>query len=842
LIDENDESIIIDITTVTNATESGTQQRTITLTDDDTGTTVGVNTLSTNDSTPQLTGVVGQPTAAVAVIIGGSTYAAVNNGDGTWTLPNNTITPALADGVRDVVARATTLAGIISFDTTSNELTIDTTPPLIAINTLSTSDTTPQLTGTINETATAVQVTVQSNVYAATNNGNGTWTLANNTISPALADGVYNVTATSTDSFGNTGTDSTTNELRIDTISPTATVNSLTTSDRRPQLTGSVSEAGATVSVTVNGGTYSATNLGNGSWQLNSGIIATLPYATFNVAVTATDAAGNFGNDSTTNELTVFEVDTDSDGLLDSADNCPTVANSDQRDDDEDGLGNACDGSNALPASPGFLGWSTYLNVQAYLELVAQGSAPLSVTVTLYNFSGEQMIQRVVAIPANSEVDVDINGLIRLACQTENPGSCAGLTDLDGNGLVDSYGLIRVDFDDSNPSVTLIGRLTNYRADPAHLAAPGGSFSFALTRELRPLTTGRTYAVANTYDPQNLSFLVPNWTEIFYIGSLSASDTMGFTVNLYDQAGVLRKSDRFFLSSLQKRDVAAGHDLVNGSGQVVEAVYLVEIIPDDLTKPYLSSVTRYSSNAPAGFEPQTYNYSVSAPGRAGAQGALFAPTTREAMSCGSITNWFEVANTTASAVNATLTFRNSAGGVVGSTTDSIPAKAQIHYNAGALLVAGDIGSVELTSSAPGALIGQSMVYVHECDRAGIQTAYSSAAREVGRRLQVGTGNTFLSMTNNLRVISTSTSTQNVDFDLLTYLSEASGGTLSVAAKGARDEQFSGNPSYLFPTDRYGTVSMSSAAAQQYLAEVLRRRFVVVGGQTRLDFVIPTQVN
>ena len=36
-------------------------------------------------------------------------------------------------------------------------------------------------------------------------------------------------------------------------------------------------------------------------------------------------------------------TDTDGDGLFDTIDNCPTVANADQEDSDNDGIGNTCD-------------------------------------------------------------------------------------------------------------------------------------------------------------------------------------------------------------------------------------------------------------------------------------------------------------------------------------------------------------------------------------------------------------------------------------------------------------------------------------------------------------------
>ncbi len=45
----------------------------------------------TNDSTPALTGTVNDPTATVVVNVDGVDYPAVNNGDGTWTLADNTL-------------------------------------------------------------------------------------------------------------------------------------------------------------------------------------------------------------------------------------------------------------------------------------------------------------------------------------------------------------------------------------------------------------------------------------------------------------------------------------------------------------------------------------------------------------------------------------------------------------------------------------------------------------------------------------------------------------------------------------------------------------------------------
>jgi hypothetical protein len=69
--------------------------------------TVGVNNLSTADTTPPLTGTVNDPNAAIQVQVdGGTSHTATNNGNGTWTLPDNTLAP-LAPGTYTVQATAT---------------------------------------------------------------------------------------------------------------------------------------------------------------------------------------------------------------------------------------------------------------------------------------------------------------------------------------------------------------------------------------------------------------------------------------------------------------------------------------------------------------------------------------------------------------------------------------------------------------------------------------------------------------------------------------------------------------------------------------------------------------
>ena len=97
----------------------------------------------------------------------------------------------------------------------------------VFVDVLTTTDTTPELTGSFTggTPASTIDVTVDGNIYSATNNGDGTWTLADNIISPALAVGVYDVQATVTEGV-DSANDTTLNELTIQSFTVTNWVGS----------------------------------------------------------------------------------------------------------------------------------------------------------------------------------------------------------------------------------------------------------------------------------------------------------------------------------------------------------------------------------------------------------------------------------------------------------------------------------------------------------------------------------------------------------------------------------------------------------------------------------------
>lgn len=227
-----------------------------------------------------------------------------------WTLDLSSAT-SLTEGVYEVVANTSDLAGNVSTDASTNELEIDLTAPVTSIDTLYTNVVSPQLTGGIDDTGATVDVNVDGSSYTATNNGDGTWTLTAGTISPDLAEGTFEVLVTATDSAGNIANDASSNELTIDTTAPgVPETDTLITNNQTPIVIGTY-EQGASLDITIDGVTYvldtdpELTSDGSGNWTLDLSGGASIAEGVYDVAINSSDSAGNVTTDVQTNEVTI---------------------------------------------------------------------------------------------------------------------------------------------------------------------------------------------------------------------------------------------------------------------------------------------------------------------------------------------------------------------------------------------------------------------------------------------------------------------------------------------------------------------------------------------------------
>ncbi|MDV7662412.1 Ig-like domain-containing protein, partial [Acinetobacter baumannii] len=207
------------------------------------------------NGTDPITGTAEPGSTVTVTYPNGDTATVVAGPDGSWSVPN----PGLNDG-DEVEAIATDPAGNPSLPGTA---TVDAVAPAVVITDLLTNDSTPALTGTVNDPTATVVVNVDGTDYPAVNNGDGTWTLADNTL-PTLADGPHTITVTATDAAGNVGTD--TGVVTVDTAAPAAPV--IDPVNGTDPITGTA-EPGSTVTVTYpNGDTATVVAGPDGSWSV----------------------------------------------------------------------------------------------------------------------------------------------------------------------------------------------------------------------------------------------------------------------------------------------------------------------------------------------------------------------------------------------------------------------------------------------------------------------------------------------------------------------------------------------------------------------------------------------
>ncbi|BBL20043.1 hypothetical protein ACRAD_07140 [Acinetobacter radioresistens DSM 6976 = NBRC 102413 = CIP 103788] len=244
---------------------------------------VSLDALLSNDTTPGLSGTVNDPAARIEVSINGSTYQAINNGDGSWSLADNIIA-VLPEGLINVTVTATDAAGNRSAVTGS--IRIDTTAPAAPL--LDAVNATDPISGTA-EAGARIVVTYPNGTTASTvADAAGNWSVAN----PGnLSDG-QQISVVASDAAGNSSAPASAT-VDADITAPEVSLDALLSNDTTPGLSGTVNDPAARIEVSINGSTYQAINNGDGSWSLADNIIAVLPEGLINVTVTATDAAGN---------------------------------------------------------------------------------------------------------------------------------------------------------------------------------------------------------------------------------------------------------------------------------------------------------------------------------------------------------------------------------------------------------------------------------------------------------------------------------------------------------------------------------------------------------------------
>ena len=260
----------------------------------------------------------------VTVTLGGKSYTAQVQQGGIWSVnvPGTDLS-ALADNGYTVQVSVSDAAG--NPGSAGKAITLDTTPPTVSVNVVAGDDVINSVehgqAQIVSGTATGanvgdkVVITLGSNQYTTTVDASGNWSVGvPASVISALTDGTVTLSATITDSAGNSSTQ--THDVVVNTASVALTVNTLSGDDvinaaeagNALVINGSSAQfaSGTQVTVTLNGKTYTATIQSDGTWTTTvpaADVGALADGARYQVSVSAQDSAGNSA--SATHDISV---------------------------------------------------------------------------------------------------------------------------------------------------------------------------------------------------------------------------------------------------------------------------------------------------------------------------------------------------------------------------------------------------------------------------------------------------------------------------------------------------------------------------------------------------------
>ncbi|MCL6375844.1 Ig-like domain-containing protein [Pectobacterium brasiliense] len=231
------------------------------------------------------TGEVGQN---VSITLNGKTYTTTINADGTWTLTVPVADlRALSEGEHAMSFTISDSAGNVTV--VNRTIIVDTTPPELSLspftgNNLITADELQSSqfvsgTASLSDVGQTVTVTLNGITYTTSVGSDGSWSvLIPSGDLQALANGTYDLVASLTDKAGNTTT-LPPQTITVDTSAEAVNINIVSTDDRLNAteaglpltVSGTTANvaAGQTVTVTLNGKTYTATTGADGKWSVN---------------------------------------------------------------------------------------------------------------------------------------------------------------------------------------------------------------------------------------------------------------------------------------------------------------------------------------------------------------------------------------------------------------------------------------------------------------------------------------------------------------------------------------------------------------------------------------------
>ncbi|MGS6546723.1 Ig-like domain-containing protein, partial [Enterobacter rongchengensis] len=278
-----------------------------------------------------------EPGQTVTVTFNGNQYTAQVQADGTWTLDVPAADMAgITDGSAAVTASVSDKAGNPA--SAGSSVLVDTTVPQITFNIVAGDDVvniaehgqalivSGKVTGA--QAGDVITVTLNGKDYTAMLDASGSWSVGVPAADVgALANGNQTISATLTDKAGNSTTE--THEFDVSLTAPVIAINTLAVDDvinatEKGQdllVSGTSNQPdGTTITVTLNGISYTATTDASGNWSLTvpAANVSALGEASYAVTASVTDAAGNSAStghnvlvDSALPQVTINPIATD---------------------------------------------------------------------------------------------------------------------------------------------------------------------------------------------------------------------------------------------------------------------------------------------------------------------------------------------------------------------------------------------------------------------------------------------------------------------------------------------------------------------------------------------------